>query len=100
MALGKGRRLLSKRPRLIPSLKTGFIEVVERANVVDPGEHPTLELWPTARRLEKIPSHMCPAIGQNERAMVLGQAFVGTVSVTDQHYVHHALARLGKMLFR
>src|SRR6516162_778339 len=77
MALGKGCRLLIMRHRLIPPLKTGLIEAVERANVVDPGEHPTLELWPTACRLEKIPSHMRPAIGQNELVMVLGEAFVG-----------------------
>ena len=98
VALDKGSRLLLQRQRLIPRLKTGGIETVELADIFDPGEHPTFELRPAARCLEKIPPHMRPTKGQAQIVTVLGQAFVGTVTVTHEHYVHEVLVPLGKML--
>src|SRR6266699_7190426 len=46
--------------------------------------HP-LEFRPTARRLEKVTSDMCPAQGQHQLLTLQSQAFVGTVAVTHQH---------------
>src|SRR6266446_6029085 len=57
VALDKGRRLVRERHRLVPHLETGLMEAVECADIVDPGEHPALELQPTARRFEKIPTY-------------------------------------------
>src|SRR6266852_2494143 len=80
MVLYKSWRLLVHRQRRVPHLESGRIESVEGSDIVDPGPHPALQLWPTACRLEKIPPHMRPTIGQNERIMILGQAFVGAVT--------------------
>src|SRR5262249_62214127 len=63
VAFGKGQRLLLERCRLIPHLKTSLIEAVELADIFDPGEHPPLELRPTARPLEKNPPDMRPTKG-------------------------------------
>src|SRR5438128_452739 len=91
VALDKGRRLLRERHRLVPHLKTGLIEAVEYADIVNPGEHPVLELQPTARRFEKIPTYMRPAKSQEQSVAVLGQAFVGTVTVTHQHHLDQVM---------
>ena len=77
--------MLIKRQLLIPLLQTGCIEAVKLADVANPREHPMLEFWPTARRLEKVTPDMHPAKGQNQLVILQGQAFIGTVAVTYQN---------------
>src|SRR5712692_576787 len=62
MVLHKSWRLLVHRQRRVPHLESGRIESVEGSDIVDPDPHPVLQLWPTPRRLEKIPPHMRPEI--------------------------------------
>src|SRR5216683_2755447 len=100
MVLHKSWRLLVHRQRRVPHLESGRIESVEGSDIVDPDPHPVLQLWPTPRRLEKIPPHMRPAIRQNELVIGLGQAFVGAVAVTHQYHFHEVLLELGKMGLR
>ena len=50
----------------------------------NPREHPRLEFWPTARRLEKVTPDMNPAKGQEQLVILQGQAFLGTGAVTYQ----------------
>src|SRR4029453_4426706 len=82
VALDKGRRLLRERHGLVPHLKPGLIEAGEDADFVSPGEHPILGLQATGRRFEKVPTSMRPAKSQDQSVAVLGEAFIGTVTVT------------------
>src|SRR4029453_18926239 len=87
VALDKGRRLLRERHGLVPHLKPGLIEAVKYADIINPGEQPILELQPTARRFEKVPTYMRPAKSQDQSVAVLGEAFIGTVTVTHQPHL-------------
>ena len=97
LALCKGCRLLPKRPRLIPLLKTGRLETIELANLFDPAEPPPLALRPTPGRLEKIPPYRRPTKGQNQPVTVQGQAFIGTGAVAHPHNLSEVLAQRGTM---
>jgi len=78
-----------------PTPQAGPVEAVERAGSVDPGAQPPRERRPPARRLEKIPPYMRPTKDPEQLVTVLGQALVGTVTVTPPHLRHQVLAPLG-----
>src|SRR6266498_3063559 len=82
---GRSTNTVSPSQWLCRLLSTSRIEVVQFADIDHPREHPPLEFRPTARRLEKVTSDMCPAKGQNQLLTLQSQAFVGTVAVTHQH---------------
>src|SRR5215471_6208262 len=99
VALNEGQRLLSEWQRVVPCLEACAIELIQGSDIVHPAPHPLLKFWPTASRPQKITPHMRPTIGQNHLVHTLGEAFVGAVTVTHQHYFHQVSVELVKMVF-